>query len=356
MGQPAQAEPELAVSVVMPVLNEARDIGGVLFKVLSQRCPSAGFEVLVVDGGSVDDTRAIVSELADEWPNLRLIENPGKLSSSGRNIGARAARGRYILYLDGHCSVPRNDYLVRLVELFESTGAACLCRPQPLNHLAEGTWATAISAARHSWLGHNAGSDIYSDKPGFTDPHSAGAAYLRTVIEQLSGYDERFDACEDVEFNHRVAMAGHRSYLHPDLTVYYRVRSTPRGLFRQMVRYGRGRARLMAKHRRLVPWPLVMITAIGVVAVAGFVGGRAAVTSPFLGISLGAWLLVAAIESFRLSRGLPAALRHLTAFFVIHAGLLIGFLNGIAGAGAFLARPSGGSRWAVTGSVDKPST
>ncbi|MCK4306340.1 MAG: glycosyltransferase, partial [Candidatus Eisenbacteria sp.] len=215
-----------ALSVVLPVLNEARDIGRLLGEIMEQTTPAGGFEVLVVDGGSTDDTRDIVADFCNRLPNCRLLDNPRKRSGAGRNVGIRAARGKYILFLDGHCALPRSDYFVRTVELFDSTKAACLCRPQPLNRLTEGEWAKAISAARHSLLGHNPASDIYGGWPAFTDPSSAGAAYLRTCIESLGGYDERFDACEDVEFNCRVAAADLPAYRHPDLTVQYRPRST----------------------------------------------------------------------------------------------------------------------------------
>jgi GT2 family glycosyltransferase len=257
------------------------------------------------------------------------LENPRKLSSAGRNIGVRTATGKYVLFLDGHCAVPRNDYLVCMVRLFESTGAACLCRPQPLNRLALGKWERTISDARHSWLGHNIGSDIFGGPPSFTDPHSAGAAYLREQITRLGGYDERFDACEDVEFNHRVAAAGLPSYRHPDLTVDYRPRSSLKSLFQQMTRYGRGRARLMARHPRLFPWPLVVITGLLVLALValGLRGPKAA--GLVAGVPLACWIALILAESVRLggvgSRGGRIAL----AFLVIHAGLAIGFWRGI---------------------------
>jgi len=73
-------------------------------------------------------------------------------------------------------------------------------------------------------------------------------AYRRSVFEAVGPFDESFDACEDVEFNHRVARAGLRCYFTPRICVRYFPRSSLAGLFRQMVRYGRGRVRLLRKH------------------------------------------------------------------------------------------------------------
>jgi cellulose synthase/poly-beta-1,6-N-acetylglucosamine synthase-like glycosyltransferase len=318
------------ISIVLPVLNEATDIERLLLQVLDQEPPPGGFEILVADGGSSDGTRDIVRALAERHANLTLLENPARRSSAGRNAGAQAATGDVVLFIDGHCSLPRRDYLERVAALFASTNADCLCRPQPLSRLAGEGWGAAVAAARHSFLGHNAGSDIYAGKAGFTDPRSAGAAYRRAVWVDLGGYDERFDACEDVEFNHRVAVAGLRSYVHPDLAVDYRPRSTPGGLLRQMVRYGRGRARLMAKYPGTAPLPLLVITGVALAAilVLPFLGAVPVLAG--LGALAGAWLLLVGIESVRGGRSWDERGRIAVAFTAIHLGLTAGFWRGIA--------------------------
>ena len=106
----------------------------------------------------------------------------------------------------------------------------------------------AIAAARASRLGHHPASHIYSDREGFVPPHSVAVAYRRGVFDTVGLFDERFDACEDVEFNHRVARAGLKCWFTPRVQVHYYPRASLVGLFRQMVRYGRGRIRLLRKH------------------------------------------------------------------------------------------------------------
>jgi succinoglycan biosynthesis protein ExoA len=318
------------VSVVLPVLNEEKDIGRLVTEVLHQESPTAGFEILVIDGGSTDRTREIVEQLAAQHSNLRLLDNPRRLSSSGRNVGVRAARGEYVLFIDGHCVLPRQDYLVRLVELFRTTRAACLCRPQPLMYLAAYPWSQAIAAARHSPLGHNPGSDIYKSTPAFTNPRSAGAAYERQVLVALGGYDERFDACEDVEFNHRVAQAGFKSYRHPDLAVRYRPRDSLGALYQQMQRYGRGRARLLARHPSEVPWTLLGMTLLAILFVATAIAGDWRAALFILVLSVGFWTLAAAIESLRLAGISWSVVRITAALATIHFGLLLGFWRGLA--------------------------
>jgi succinoglycan biosynthesis protein ExoA len=79
-------------------------------------------------------------------------------------------------------------------------------------------------------------------------------AYRRDVFEKVGFFDERFDACEDYEFNHRVDNAGLTCYFTPDVAVNYQPRGTLVGLFRQLARYGRGRVRLWRKHPDTLTW------------------------------------------------------------------------------------------------------
>jgi succinoglycan biosynthesis protein ExoA len=322
------AEVTTAISVVLPVLNEERDIGALLQSLVGQEPFSGGFELIVSDGGSTDSTVEIVEGLARERTNLHIVYNRGRLSSAGRNAGSRAARGAYVVFLDGHCRVPRSDYLRRVWEIFTETGADCLCRPQPLEQVTKNSWNAAIAAARHSPWGHNPRSGIYGHDPGFTDPRSTGASYTRECLEELGGYDERFDACEDVEFNHRVAVAGYRSYIHPDLAIYYRPRSTPGELYKQMFRYGRGRARLWVKHRSCVPWPLLAPSVYFII-----VSIWAALDGPLRGaeslIPAGAVALAVVVEAIRLGGVSAHAGRILVAFLTIYVGLLLGFWRGL---------------------------
>jgi succinoglycan biosynthesis protein ExoA len=236
------------ISVIVPVRNEAAFITGTLDQLLFQDYPANRFEILVADGGSTDDTRTIVTHLAKEHPYLRLLNNPNGWSSSGRNVAVRAARGDVILLVDGHCEIDNPRYLQNLADAFSHSGAECVGRPQPLDVTGATALQRAIAAARASPLGHHPASHIYADREGFVPPESVAVAYRRTVFDTIGPFDERFDACEDVEFNHRAATAGMKCWFTPRILVRYHPRDSLTKLFRQMVRYGRGRVRLLRKH------------------------------------------------------------------------------------------------------------
>ncbi len=244
----AVAAPAPYISVVVPVRNEAGAIRATLTQLLSQDYPHDRFEVIVADGESTDNTRAIVEQLATEHANLRLLANPRRWSSAARNVAIRAAHGELIVVVDGHCDLASDRYLVDLADAFERTGADCLGRPQPLEIDEASLLQQAIGRGRKSRLGHHPASYIYSGRELRVPAHSVGVAYRREIFDRIGLFDESFDACEDVELNHRVDTAGLSCVLVPALRVAYHPRASLGGLFRQMDRYGRGRMRLLRKH------------------------------------------------------------------------------------------------------------
>ncbi len=264
------------VTVVVPVRNEEAFLESTLRPLLDQRYPADRFEIIVADGESEDETVAVVRRLQVDRPNLRIVNNPRRLSSAGRNLGVGLARGHYVLIVDGHCELRSLDYLRHLVAVFEQHGVESVGRPQPLDVTGATPLQRAIALARSSRLGHNPGSFIYAAEGGYVPPQSVAIAYRREVFDRIGNFDECFDACEDLEFNTRLAAAGGRCYFAPQLAVHYHPRGSLSGLVRQMLRYGRGRARLALKHPRTISIPplvpaafLLMLTgsfALGLVA------------------------------------------------------------------------------------------
>jgi succinoglycan biosynthesis protein ExoA len=320
----------MMVSVIVPVRNESLSIEATLRKLLTQNFPREGYEVLVADGVSTDDTVAIVRRLQAEFTNLRLVFNPDQLSSAGRNTAVRHMMGEVAVVVDGHCQVPDANYLQNLVDALETSGADTLGRPQPLEAPNPTLFQRAVSVARSSRLGHNPDSDIYSDQPKFVAPQSTAVVYRREVFEKVGLFDQSFDACEDVEFNQRVAEAGLTCYFTPTIKIEYQPRATWLGLFKQLRRYGTGRARLAAKNPKSLTLP-ALVPPLWVLWVV--VGAMTAWVHPLLSAvylgSLALYFTVILATSLWLSRhSSPGVALRLPAVFVgIHLGFAWGFLR-----------------------------
>jgi glycosyltransferase involved in cell wall biosynthesis/GT2 family glycosyltransferase len=324
------------ITVVMPVRNEARFIADTLEQLRGQDYPNDRFEILVADGMSDDSTRDIVARMAKDDERVRLLANPKKRSSAGRNVGFKAGRGGLFVVVDGHCHIPDDQFLRNISECFEKSGVDCLGRPQPLDPPGLTSFQKSVALARASRLGHGGDSLIYGDFEGFASPVSNGAAYRRKVFEKVGYVDEDFDACEDVEFNYRVEQAGLKAYTSPKLTVRYYPRENLSALVGQMRRYGRGRTRLYRKHPALLSLSALVPVCFagGAAAFAALLGlGLAFGLSVFLtfivialGIALLAYSVLVGMATVSICRehGWDHAWRMPFVFLAVHGGLGLG--------------------------------
>ncbi|MEW6411003.1 MAG: glycosyltransferase family 2 protein [Candidatus Zixiibacteriota bacterium] len=316
------------ISVVVPVRNEGPFIRRTLEYIAGQDYPADKLEIFVVDGFSEDGTREIVLEMSAADSRIKLLDNLVRLSSAGRNIGARAAKGELVIYIDGHVYIDGDQLLVNTVRLMREKKVEVLSRPQFLDTPDNNFMQQAISLARKSVIGHGRDSTIYTVKESYVDPTSSGASYHRNIFDRVGYFDENFDAAEDLDFNYRVASAGFKSFTSPELAVYYYPRTSLPGLFKQMKRYGTGRFRFVQKHPETLSAAMLAPTVLLVTLLGLLVASFWISIVPFATIA-GAYLLTLLTASFAISAGcdwrflpvLPAV------FVTIHFGLAWGFLR-----------------------------
>lgn len=110
----AGSEPRPTLSVVIPVLNGARDLGACLESVTRQSPPPGGFEIVVADGGSQDETRAIAAAAG-----ARVVDNPFLKAEPGVAVGMQAARGRLVTVMAADNRMRGKDFMTRIVAAFE---------------------------------------------------------------------------------------------------------------------------------------------------------------------------------------------------------------------------------------------
>jgi dolichol-phosphate mannosyltransferase len=90
------------VSVVVPVKDEAGNVGPLAREIAAALAGEPGHEIIFVDDGSTDSTTAALAALKDEIPGLRVLRHSRNLGQSrGIRTGVKAARGAIIVTLDG---------------------------------------------------------------------------------------------------------------------------------------------------------------------------------------------------------------------------------------------------------------
>jgi succinoglycan biosynthesis protein ExoA len=311
-----------AVSVIMPVLNEARHLRSAVEHVLSQDYPGE-IELVMALGPSTDSTDEIAAGLVAADPRVRSVRNPTGRTPAGLNAAIQASRHAIVVRVDGHGILP-GDYIRTAVGLLEETGADNVGGLM----LAEGetTFEKAVACAMTSPLGVGNARFHTGGAAGPADTVYLGV-FRRGILDSLGGYDESFERAQDWELNFRIRAAGGRIWFSPQLWVSYRPRPTLSTLARQYFHYGRWRRVVMRQHAGTVNLRYLAPPAALLGCLAGLVFG-VAVHPVGLVVPLGYTAAVTA-GSVWIGRGLPGPSRPLVPLVVatMHFAWGAGFLT-----------------------------
>jgi cellulose synthase/poly-beta-1,6-N-acetylglucosamine synthase-like glycosyltransferase len=281
------------ISVIVPAFNAATTIDLCLDALAHQTVSADLYEVLVVDDGSSDDTRA----RAEAHPGVRLLRQAHAGKSSARNRGAQAARGEVLLFTDADCE-PLPDWIELMLAPFadpEVAGVRGVYRTRQRSPVAR--FAQAEYEEKYDQLARR-------NRIDFVDTYAA--AYRRDVFLAFGGFAPEFLGCEDQELSFRLATAGHKLVFAPRAAVYHRHKTTPWGYARRKVPIGYWKVRVHTRHPAkalrdsYTPWTqkaqllLLPLTGVGIVAAA---------------LGLVSWWLPAILALAGLLTTLPLALK-----------------------------------------------
>jgi succinoglycan biosynthesis protein ExoA len=253
------------VSIVLPTLNERPFIRDCLDSLVGQDYPGI-VEILVCDGGSTDGTREIITAYGAP---VRLVDNPGVTAAAGLNAGLRESRGEIFCRGDAH-ALYAADYVRRCVDVLWETGASNV--GGPMRAIGTTSFGRAVAAVTSSPFGVGPGRFHYGTAREDVDTVYLGC-WWSDALDKFGGWDEASLqwGAEDHELNLRIREAGGRIVLDPSIRSWYFPRDSPRGLARQYLNYGIGKASTLTKHRNLPSWRplapagLVLLTLVGIV-------------------------------------------------------------------------------------------
>jgi len=112
------------VSVIIPAYNAAATVAATVDSVLGQTF--SDFEIICVDDGSTDRTKAILSGYSAKYPDrMRLADQPNNGPAAARNHGARLSSGEYLAFLDAD-DIWMPNFLERTVAALDADPALAL--------------------------------------------------------------------------------------------------------------------------------------------------------------------------------------------------------------------------------------
>ncbi|MEM1838269.1 MAG: glycosyltransferase [Candidatus Bathyarchaeia archaeon] len=194
----------LSASIVIPALQEEKYIGNLLSKIVSI---NPNLEIIVVDGGSTDNTVNIARKFTEK---VYVLKERG--IGKARNYGAHRASGDIIFFMDADVEPPQ-DFLEKTLSAFkrsDTVGVTCNIMPKDPS-LCELAFFKFYNLLLY----------IVS----FLKPHSQGKffAVKREAFLKIGGFNENLPCVEDHEMAFRLSKVGRVVFLR-NLTVYESMR------------------------------------------------------------------------------------------------------------------------------------
>jgi glycosyltransferase involved in cell wall biosynthesis len=219
-------------SIIIPTHNRNAQVKTCLQALVVQTYPRDRFEVVVVDDGSAEPPREIVTSFAEAL-NVTLLVEPHGGPSAARNAGAARARGEFLAFTDDDCA-PTPQWLENIAARLVNF-STCLVGGRTINALTENVYSAASQALIDVIYAH-----FNRDPANAQFLASNNIAMPAAQFHAVGGFNSSFHFAEDRDFCDRWLRHGYRLTYAPEVLIHHRHYLTPRSLWRQHFSYGRG--------------------------------------------------------------------------------------------------------------------
>ena len=177
---------KLKISLCTIVLNEEKTIEKLLESLLSQTLKP--LEIIIVDGGSTDNTINIITKFQKKHPLIKLYIKKSNIPEA-RNFAIKKAKGDLIAFIDAGCFA-KKDWLEKLAKILQEKKADIA------SSLYEMKTKTPVQKAFSFFVG--VPKEYFKEKDFL--PSTRSVLFKKSVWEKLGGFNENLSAGEDHEF------------------------------------------------------------------------------------------------------------------------------------------------------------
>ena len=199
------------ISIIIPTFNEEKTVEKTVRQFANLKTPH---EVIVSDSLSTDTTLARARKCADIVVETAASEPRGV--SHGRNNGARAAKGEFLVFLDSGDDIPDiNNFFTKALDVFQRSpklvGLSVRIEVDPaVSNLSD----RIIFALMNGWFA------ILNNVFRFGIAAGKFQMVRASAFRAIGGFNERMPAGEDVDFFRRLSRLG-RTYIMWSLVVFH---------------------------------------------------------------------------------------------------------------------------------------
>jgi cellulose synthase/poly-beta-1,6-N-acetylglucosamine synthase-like glycosyltransferase len=240
------------VSFVIPARNEEENIEKCIKAISDLEYPKDRYEIIVADGDSEDETRAIAERLG-----ARVIVNKKVIQSAARNIGATNAKGELVAFTDADIILDR-AWLKTAVAHFKDPKVSAVGSLPGIDD--EAGWIEKV------WFFH-----LKSRHPGKSPVSvswlaSANLLYVKEIFDKIGGFNESIRYTEDVDIGFRTINKGYKLIFDPNLkSVHLDYEKTLAGFIKRQLAGGRAIINLLSAYGLKKVWRITLF--IGIYAV-----------------------------------------------------------------------------------------
>ncbi len=187
------------VSIVIPAFNSGKMLGQTIEACIGQDYPRDKLEVIVVDDGSIDDTKGVVENFGVSY-----IHQESSGPASARNNGWKNSKGEAIFFTDADC-IPGKDCLAVMVKSLCDKNVDAVAGTYDIKNI-EDIMARCIHAEimfRHLRM------------PDYINSFGTYNVLIKkAILEEFSGFNEDYltSSAEDSELSYRMVKKGYRIY------------------------------------------------------------------------------------------------------------------------------------------------
>ncbi|HEX8180972.1 MAG TPA: glycosyltransferase [Pyrinomonadaceae bacterium] len=215
------------VSLIIPVRNETQTLPALIASIRQQTLRPT--EVIIVDGGSTDDTVALARRLTADDERFRIIEAGPATPGRGRNVGSAAARCAWLAYTDAGIRV-EPTWLERLVQEVER---------DPALDVVFGNYEPVAGTRFERW----AALAFITPKQNRPNGRVRGPVVPSSLMKRelwatVGGFPD-LRAAEDMIFVERVQAQAHKVGWAPHATVWWQLPPSLGRTFRRFALYSR---------------------------------------------------------------------------------------------------------------------